>query len=109
MKTRLLFICSRNRWRSPTAEALFKNHPRYEARSAGTSESARIKVTACHLHWADSIFCMERKHAELLHEKFPDELAGKTLILLRIPDEFTFMDPELIELLRDELAPHLEL
>ncbi len=52
---------------------------------------------------------MERKHAELLHEKFPDELAGKTLILLRIPDEFTFMDPELIELLRDELAPHLEL
>ena len=105
----MLFICSRNRWRSPTAEALFKNHPRYEARSAGTSDSARIKVTTCHLGWADLIFCMERKHAELLRERFPAELADKPLIALGIPDDFQFMDPALIELLRDELAAHLEL
>ena len=109
MRTKLLFICSRNRWRSPTAEALFKNHPRYEARSAGTSDSARIKVTTCHLGWADKIFCMERKHADLLRERFPQELADKPLIALGIPDDFSFMDPALIELLRDELTPHLEL
>ncbi|MBC8039317.1 MAG: protein tyrosine phosphatase, partial [Opitutaceae bacterium] len=48
MKTKLLFLCSRNQWRSPTAEALFKNHARYDARSAGTENGARIKVTACH-------------------------------------------------------------
>jgi predicted protein tyrosine phosphatase len=71
LKTKLLFVCSRNRWRSPTAEALFKHHPRYEARSAGTENGARIKVTDCHLGWTDLIFCMERKHADRLREKFP--------------------------------------
>lgn len=108
-KTKLLFVCSRNQWRSPTAESLFKNHARYEARSAGTSESARIKVTSCHLGWADQIFCMERKHADLLRERFPQELADKPLIILRIPDDYAFMDPALLELLRTELPDHVDL
>ena len=60
-KTKLLFLCSANQWRSPTAESWFKDHPRYEARSAGTENGARIKVTAGHLGWADRIFCMEKK------------------------------------------------
>jgi predicted protein tyrosine phosphatase len=107
LKTKLLFICSRNQWRSPTAEALFKNHPRYAARSAGTENGARIKVTDCHLGWADLIFCMERKHADRLREKFPEELAGKRLITLRIPDDYQFMDPELVALLKEELSSHL--
>ena len=108
MKTKLLFLCSRNQWRSPTAEALCKNHPRYDARSAGTENGARIKVTACHLGWADVIFCMERKHADRLREKFPEELAGKPLITLRIPDDYPAThDPALIEHLRAALAPHL--
>lgn len=109
MKTKLLFLCSRNQWRSPTAESLFKNHPRYEARSAGTTDRARIKVTECHLGWADQIFCMERKHADRLRERFPDACAGKELIVLRIPDDYPFMDPELVALLRTELAAHLDL
>ena len=108
-KTKLLFLCSRNQWRSPTAEALFKSHPHYAARSAGTENGARIKITACHLGWADLIFCMERKHADRLWEKFPEELAGKQLVTLRIPDDYTFMDPALIEVLRAELGAHLEL
>lgn len=109
MKIKLLFICSRNQWRSPTAEALFKNHPRYSARSAGTTDRARIKVTDCHLGWADMIFCMERKHADRLREQFAGEIGDKLLIILRIPDEYTFMDPALVELLREELAVHLDL
>ena len=91
------------------AEALFKNNPRYDARSAGTENGARIKVTDCHLGWADLIFCMERKHADRLREKFPEELAGKQLVTLRIPDDYSFMDPALIEVLRAELGAHLEL
>lgn len=106
-KTKLLFVCSRNRWRSPTAEALFKNHPRFDARSAGTETGARIKVTACHLGWADLIFCMERKHADRLRTRFPEELADKPLITLRIPDDYAFMQPELISLLEEALEPHL--
>ena len=109
MKTKLLFVCSRNQWRSPTAEALFKNHPRYEARSAGTTDRARIKVTDCHIGWADLIFCMERKHTDRLRESFAAEIADKPVITLRIPDDYQFMDPELVEVLREKLAEHLEL
>lgn len=107
-KTKLLFLCSRNRWRSPAAEALFKNHPRYDARSAGTENGARVKVTACHLGWADRVFCMERKHADRLREKFAEALRGKTIVILRIPDDYPASDdPALIEHLRAALAPHL--
>ncbi len=108
-KTKLLFVCSRNRWRSATAEALLKNHRRYAARSAGTANSARVKVTPGLIGWAEVIFCMEEKHLERLRERFGEKLAGKTLITLRIPDDYGFMDPELIDLLRTELAPYLEL
>jgi predicted protein tyrosine phosphatase len=107
-KTKLLFLCSRNQWRSPAAESLFKNHPRYDARSAGTEAGARIKVTACHLGWADLIFCMERKHADRLREKFPEDLAGKPVVILRIPDDYpSATDPALLARLQTVLAPHL--
>ena len=108
-KTKLLFLCSRNQWRSPTAEALFKDHPRYEARSAGTENSARIKLTAGHVGWADMVVCMEKKHAARVQEKFSEELADKPLIVLRIPDDYGFMDPALIDLLRAELSGYIEL
>ena len=87
---------------------MFKDHPRYEARSAGTENGARIKVTAGHVGWADMIFCMGKKHAERLRERFPAEITGKPLITLRIPDNYRFMDSALIELLHAELAAHLE-
>ena len=109
LKTKLLFVCSANQWRSPTAESLFKDHPRYEARSAGTENGARIKITAGHVGWADLIFCMERKHTDRLRERFPEEIAGKQVVTLRIPDDYRFMDPELIELLRTALAAYLNL
>ena len=106
---KLLFICSQNRWRSLTAERLFDNHPRYEARSAGTEPGARVRVTAGHLGWADTIVVMERKHADYLRQKFSETLAGKRLITLRIPDKFQFMDHILQDLLRERLTEHLGL
>ena len=106
MKTKLLFLCSRNQWRSPTAEALFREHPRYEARSAGTENGARIKLTAGHVGWADMIFCMEKKHAARVTGRFAEELGAKPLIVLRIPDDYAFMQPELVALLRAELSHH---
>jgi predicted protein tyrosine phosphatase len=107
-REKLLFICSRNRWRSPTAEGMFKGDPRYDVRSAGTAEGARIRVTGCHLGWADRVFCMERRHAELLRERFPEECEGLPLIVLRVPDDYPAKDdPALIEHLREALAPHL--
>ena len=103
----LLFVCSQNRWRSLTAERLFDGHLTYEARSAGTEPGARVRVTAEHLGWADVVFVMERRHADILRAKFPAELAGKPVINLRIPDKFQFLDSGLQDLLRERLTEHL--
>jgi predicted protein tyrosine phosphatase len=105
---KLLFVCSRNRWRSPTAEKVFHGVASLQARSAGTETGARIKVTAGHIGWADIILVMEKKHLRRLQEKFPDELADKRVFCLNIPDDYQFMQPELITLLQAAVPPHLE-
>jgi len=104
----LLFICSQNRWRSLTAERLFDEHPHYQARSAGTEPGARVRVTAGHLGWADVVFVMEKKHADILRQKFGDALAGKPIINLRIPDKFQLLDAVLQDLLLERLREHLK-
>jgi predicted protein tyrosine phosphatase len=106
---RLLFICSQNKWRSLTAERLFDGHPHYEARSAGTEPGARVRVTAGHLGWAEVIFVMERRHADRLREKFAEALQAKSVVVLRIPDNYQFGDHRLVALLRKKLAEQLPL
>ena len=107
MRTKCLFVCSQNQWRSPTAEALFKGCSLYDARSAGTNTGARIKVTERHILWADRIFVMENRHRSLLHRSFAAALIAKPLDVLDIPDDFQYMDLELIELLKARLSPLL--
>lgn len=101
---KLLFVCSMNQWRSPTAESLFRDVPGFAARSAGTHDGARVRVTAGLIGWADAIFTMERKHSEMLRERFRAELIGKDLVCLDIPDSYHFMDSELIDLLKASLS-----
>jgi predicted protein tyrosine phosphatase len=103
----LLFICSKNQWRSPTAELLFKNHPSHTARSGGTSEKARIRVNEKLLLWADVIFVMERRHKQMLRERFPAALAEKQVVVLDIADDYPFGDVELIEILNEKLSEYL--
>ncbi|MFF2887354.1 low molecular weight protein tyrosine phosphatase family protein [Paenibacillus sp. NPDC057967] len=105
---KILFICSRNKWRSLTAEKIFSAYPMYDVRSAGTEENARIKVTAGHIGWADLIFVMETKHSRRLKTKFRDEIADKSIIRLDIPDEYSYMDEELIELLKSRVSEYIE-
>lgn len=106
--TKLLFICSRNEIRSLTAERMFDCSPRFQARSAGTQPQARVRVTEGLIGWADIVFAMERSHVAKLRERFPEALAGKRLICLRIPDDFEFMQPELVEALTAALSGHLD-
>ena len=103
----LLFICSRNKWRSRTAEELYQNFPGYVAKSAGTEPGSRQRVTEGLLGWADHIFVMETKHRDYLRAKFPDGIAGKRVICLRIPDDYTYNDPNLIDLLKASLSTHI--
>jgi predicted protein tyrosine phosphatase len=108
-REQLLFVCSRNQWRSPTAEALFHQSNRYVARSAGTSDRARIKITAGLINWADWIFVMEKRHAAIIHQKYPDAIDGKSLLVLHIADDYQYMDAELIDILEARLSEYLEI
>ncbi len=105
----ILFICSRNKWRSRTAETIFKNNQQHIVKSAGTENEARIKVTEKLVGWADLIFVMEKKHKERLKEKFGSLTDDKDIIILDIQDDYKYMDPELIELLKDSVSPYLSL
>jgi predicted protein tyrosine phosphatase len=102
----VLFVCSRNQWRSPTAEAIFKNNSLHVVKSAGTEPSARVKVTAKLMQWADLVFVMEKKHKERLIQRFA-EMREKKIVILDIPDEYQFMDAELIEVIKVSTAPYL--
>ena len=93
----LLFICSRNQWRSPTAESIWRKHPDFDVRSAGTSPKARRTVTSADIRWADVIFAMEQKHKNRLKAEFARVLGHKTIHVLNIPDEYQYMDSELVE------------
>lgn len=103
----LLFVCSRNQWRSPTAENIWRNTNGVKVRSAGTSHKARKTVSASDLRWADVIFVMEQKHKNQLKAKFSRLLQNKPLHVLDIPDEYRYMDEELIELLNAAVTPFL--
>ena len=109
MKTsrkKLLFVCSKNRKRSLTAECLFANVAGWDVRSAGTEEGARVKVTEGHIGWADVIVVMEKRHKERLRQKFADSLAGKPCLCLFITDDYAFMEPVLTGLLREKMREH---
>ena len=106
---KLLFVCSRNRRRSLTAEKLFEGFPVYQVRSAGTQAEERIVVTEGHLRWADMIFCMEKSHVNLLRRKFPEAMMERDVVCLNIPDEYELMDPGLIDELLGCLGPYVEL
>ncbi|MGC4039874.1 MAG: protein tyrosine phosphatase [Flavobacterium sp.] len=104
----ILFICSRNKWRSLTAETIYKNKAGINVRSAGTEDSARIKVNAKHLSWADVIFVMERHHKEKLIQNYPGETRHSTILILEIPDIYRYMDKELIEEIQISVDAFLE-
>jgi predicted protein tyrosine phosphatase len=106
---KLLFVCSRNKRRSLTAEKLFEGFPLYKVKSVGTQPEARIAITAGHIGWADVIFVMEKSHLNRMRQKFYESLEGKQVITLLIPDDYVFMQPELLDELRAKLAPYVVL
>ena len=103
----LLFVCSKNKWRSATAEQIYKDSANLNVRSAGISNSARRVVNAADIDWADTIFVMENKHKKYINEQFRNRLVNKKLVVLDIPDDYLYMDPELISWLTDAIDAHL--
>ncbi|KWE37718.1 low molecular weight protein tyrosine phosphatase family protein [Burkholderia territorii] len=105
--TRALFICSRNRLRSPTAEAVFGAWPGVEADSAGLAPDANTRLSAEQLEWAEIVFVMERAHKAKLLARYGTRLKHKKIVCLDIPDRYAYMQPELIALLERKAGPWL--
>lgn len=101
---RILFVCARNRLRSPTAETIFATHPGVEVDSAGLNEDAVVPLSPEQIAWADLILVMEKVHRTKLAKKFRKYLGGKRVAVLGIPDKYDYMDPALVELLKRKCA-----
>ena len=106
--TNVLFVCSQNKLRSPTAERVFYGLPGIEVRSAGTERDAENPISRDDVEWADVIFVMEKRHRNKIHTMFKDLYDQKRIVCLHILDEYEFMQPELIELLEQRVTPYLE-
>ena len=103
---RILVICSKNKWRGPTAEAIYRRDPRVQVRSAGLSPSSAHKVSVKDLYWAEQILYMEKDHLEKLRKLFPKAELPPTMDL-EIADNYRFMDPELVMMLKEKIEPLL--
>lgn len=106
-RQKVLFVCGRNRLRSPTAEQIFSTRPGLDVGSAGIDHDADERVTAEHLAWADIVFVMERQHRAKLQRRFRAALKHARVICLDIPDDYAFMDPDLVRLFDMKVTPHL--
>lgn len=104
----ILFICSRNRLRSPTAETIFCDQEGWSVRSAGLASDADVSLSVEDLEWADIVFVMEPIHKRKLSEKFGVSLKGKRVVCLGIPDNYEYMDDELVCLLKQKVPRLVE-
>jgi predicted protein tyrosine phosphatase len=103
----VLFVCSQNKLRSPTAEQVFADYPGIETASAGTNHDAEEPLTPELLQWADLIFVMEKAHRNKLSQRFRAHIGDKPIVCLDIPDDYVFMDPDLVRLLKAKVGRFL--
>lgn len=105
-KMNVLFVCSRNKRRSRTAEKIFKNHALFHVKSAGFSEKSPVKISEHLILWADLILVMEYEHSKRLRQLFDKIDLPKTEVL-NIKDKYEFMDGELINILTEKMKAYL--
>ena len=103
----VLFVCGKNRLRSPTAEQVFAGWPGVETASAGTGHDADCPVSAELIAWADTVLVMEASHRNKIAARFQAQLRGKRVAVLGVPDDFDYMAPQLVRLLQDRVPRYL--
>jgi predicted protein tyrosine phosphatase len=104
---RVLFVCSQNKLRSPTAEQVFSTWENIEVSSAGTNNDACNPLDGEQIEWADIIFVMEKAHRAKILRKYKKSLNGKRIVCLDIPDDYEYMDPALIRILEAKIPKFL--
>jgi len=104
----ILVVCGRNKKRSRTAESIFKNDNRFNIRSVGLSPKSNRKISEKDLNWADLIFVMETEHRAKIWGMFR-HIELSPIEIMNIPDDYEFMDNELVELLTDGINDTLRI
>ncbi|UCE03033.1 MAG: phosphotyrosine protein phosphatase [Candidatus Latescibacterota bacterium] len=104
---RILFVCSQNSLRSPTAEQLYRDNARLKVRSAGVDRGATQRLTAEMLDWAEEVFVFEWEQSDEIRRQFPEQYSSVTIECLNVPDDYGFMEPALVTLLAKRLTPYL--
>jgi predicted protein tyrosine phosphatase len=104
MMSNILFVCGKARKRSPTAAAVAAELLGHSTDFAGLSADADERISTEHLDWADMIVVMEKAQLSRLKRQMKAHLKGKRLVCLDIPDNFEFMQQELVELVTARLA-----
>ena len=106
---RVLFVCSQNKYRSPTAEKVFANNPNMEVMSAGLNSDAINVLTPELVEWAEIIFVMEKAQKNKLQKKFKKYINKQRIICLNIPDYYEYMDPDLVLIFQDTVPKLLRI
>jgi len=106
---KLLFVCTENKLRSPTAEAVFSEYEGVEAIGCGTNSNSETPLSGDLVEWADIILVMEKTHKAKVSQKYKALLKGKKLVCLDIPDNYDRMQPELVSLLKAKVPRYMRL
>lgn len=104
-KKNVLFVCTANELRSPTAEELFRKNKDIGVKSAGTSPFANQQIDRNIIDWSDLIIVMENHHMKKILEIVPS--IEDKIVVLNIPDIYARNDPKLIQILKKKVPTHL--
>lgn len=100
---KILFVCSANIDRSPTAEKVIREaYAGIETKSAGTSRGAKVHVNEELLQWADAIFCMEYWHKQVIQNEYPELTSNKEIHYLGILDDYSYMESYLVDEIKEK-------
>jgi len=105
---KLLFVCDKNVMRSRRAETIYNADGRHNAKSAGIVTGAKVMLSAELIRWSDIVFVMEGEQKLFLIEEFPEAIGHREIIILDIHDYYYFMEPELVEIIREKVDIHLD-
>lgn len=84
-------------------------YPGVNAIGAGTNADAETPVSGDLIEWADVVLVMEKSHRNKISSKFRELLTGKRLVCLDIPDNYDYMQPELVKLLEAKVPRYVRL
>lgn len=99
----ILFVCNQGQFRSRTAQDLFQHDPDIEARAVGIDKTAPQRITPEDLTWADMIYCMMPEHRKYIY-RMGGTRSHLNIGVLFIPDDYDYNQPELVQILTNQLS-----